>query len=127
MKRRDILDMLVWRDEPSHGRLNRIAFLKRAWTLDEMPSLDPSYWTATQDIATHIAFRHGGDSYLHTAGLDLLSGPDEVFLRYVVATVHPLVACDEASSDGLDGERVIAEDLPGLDSRAIKKSNTRDR
>ena len=53
--RRDIIDMLLLRDAPYHGRLEYMDFLKRVWPLDEMPSEDRRFTNATADIATHRA------------------------------------------------------------------------
>ena len=93
--RRDIVDMLVLRDAPFHGRLEDINFLKRVWSLDEMPSEDGRFSTATADIRTHMGFGDWDDSHLLLERLKLSSGPDDDFLRFLEAVVHPLVVPDE--------------------------------
>ena len=55
--RRDIIETLVLRDASFHGRLDVMDFLKRVWPLDEMPSEDHRFETATSDIRTHQALR----------------------------------------------------------------------
>ena len=112
--------MLVLRDEPFHGRLECMDFLKRVWTLDEMPSWDSRFGTATQDIATHMQFGDWSDSHLLTERLGLLSEPDDVFLQFVATTVHPIVITDEAEAAavvtainrhlGSDGYQLVVTD-----------------
>ena len=94
--RRDIVDMLVLRDAPFHGRLNLMDFLKRVWPLDEMPSEDHRYNSATGDIATHMGFGDWDESHLLLERLYLSRGPDDEFLRFLEEVVHPLVVPDQA-------------------------------
>ncbi|MCY4115221.1 MAG: hypothetical protein OXG33_14995 [Chloroflexi bacterium] len=96
--RRDIVDMLVLRDASFHGRLDYMDFLKRVWPLDEMPSEDSRFRTATTDIATHMGFRDWDDSHLLLERLNLTGGPDDDFLRFLEAVVHPLVVPDETEA-----------------------------
>ena len=96
--RRGIVDMLVLRDVPFHGQLEYMSFLKRVWPLDEMPSEDGRYSTATADIRTHIGFRDWDDSHLLLERLKLSSGPDDDFVRFLEAVVHPLVVPDETEA-----------------------------
>ncbi|MCY4365918.1 MAG: hypothetical protein OXE17_06830 [Chloroflexi bacterium] len=93
--RRDIVDLILLRGVPFHGRLNCMDFLKRVWPLEEMPSEDHRFRTATGDIATHIGFRDWDDSHLLLERLKLARGPDEEFLRFIEEVVHPLVVPDE--------------------------------
>lgn len=93
--RRDIIDMLLLRDAPFHGRLDFMNFLKRVWPLDEMPSHDSRFRTATNDIGTHMSFGDWDDAYLLLERLNLAGGPDDQFMRFVEAVVHPLVVPDE--------------------------------
>lgn len=87
--------MLVLRDTPFHGRLDYLDFLKRVWPLDEMPSEDRRYQSATDDIATHVGFGDWDDSHLLLERLKLSNGPDADFLRFVEAVVHPQAVPDE--------------------------------
>ena len=96
--RRDIVEMLVLRDDPFHGRLDAMDFLGRVWPLDEMPSRDGRFKTATRDIATHLHFGDWDDSFLLLDRLDLAHGADEEFLRFAEAVVHPLVVPDETEA-----------------------------
>ena len=92
--------MLVLRDVPYHGRLEYMDFLKRVWPLDEMRSEDRRFTTATADIGTHMGFGDWNDSHLLLERLKLSSGPDDDFLRFLEALVHPLVVPDE--TEGLE-------------------------
>ena len=96
--RRDIVDMLVLRDVPFHGRLDYLDFLKRVWPLDEMPSEDSRFGTATGDIATHMGFGDWDDSHLLLERLYLARGPDDEFRKFLEAVVHPLVVPDETEA-----------------------------
>ncbi len=90
--------MLVLRDEPFYGRLDFMDFLKRVWPLDEMPSQDHRFKTATSDIATHMRFGDWDDSHLLLERLNLAGGSDDDFLRFIEALVHPLVVTDETEA-----------------------------
>ena len=96
--RRDIVDMLALRDTPFHGRLDYMDFLKRVWPLDEMPSEDRRFNTATADIATHMSFADWDNSHLLLERLCLARGPDDEFLRFLEAVVHPLAVPDESEA-----------------------------
>ena len=96
--RRDIVDTLVLREAPFYGRLDCMDFLKRVWPLDEMPSEDHRFRTATGDIATHVGFGDWDDSHLLLERLKLARGPDDDFLRFIEEVVHPLIVPDEAEA-----------------------------
>ncbi len=97
--------MLVLRDAPFHGHLDYMDFLKRVWPLDEMPSEDHRFQTATLDIATHMRFGDWDDTHLLLERLKLAGGADDHFLRFIEAVVHSLVTTDEA--EALDLVHVI--------------------
>ena len=82
--------MLVLREVPFHGCLDCIDFLKRVWPLDEMPSEDHRFRTATHDIATHMGFGDWDYSHLLLERLKLAGGPDDDFLRFIETAVHPV-------------------------------------
>ena len=93
--------MLVLRDASFHGRLDVMNFLKRVWPLDEMPSEDHRFETATFDIRTHLRFEDWDDSYLLLERLNLARGADDQFLQFIEAVVHPLVVSDETEARSL--------------------------
>lgn len=96
--RRDIVDMLVLRDTSFHGRLDCLDFLKRVWPLDEMPSQDSRFQTATADIATHVHFGDWDDAHLLLERLNLARDADARFMRFIEMVVHPLVVPDETEA-----------------------------
>ena len=96
--RRDIVDMLLMRDTPFHGRLDVVDFLKRVWSLDEMPSRDRRFRTASGDIEQHMSWGDWDESYLLTVRLGLLEEADEIFLRFVENVVHPMARADESEA-----------------------------
>ena len=75
-----------------------LAFLKRVWPLDEMPSEDRRFNSATADIATHMRFGDWDVAHLLMERLHLAQGPDDEFLRFLEAVVHPLVVPDESEA-----------------------------
>ena len=91
--RRDIVDMLVLRDAPFHGRLGYMDFLKRVWPLDEMPSEDRRFSTATADIGTHMGFGDWDNSHLLLERLKLSNGPDDHFLRFLNQSQGGMCIC----------------------------------
>ena len=99
--RRDIVDMLVLRDTSFHGRLDCLDFLKRVWPLDEMPSQDSRFKTATADIATHVRFGDWDDAHLLLERLSLARDADDRFMRFIEMVVHPLVVPDETEAVSL--------------------------
>lgn len=99
--RRDIVDMLILRDTPFHGRLDCLDFLKRVWPLEEMPSQDFRFRTATADIATHLRFGDWDDAHLLLERLSLARDSDERFMRFIEMVAHPLVVPDEAAAFSL--------------------------
>ena len=96
--RRDIVDKIILREVPFHGRLDYMDFLKRVWPLDEMPSEDYRFRTATGDIATHMGFGDWDHSHLLLERLKLARGPDADFLRFLEEVVHPLAVPDDTEA-----------------------------
>lgn len=69
-----------------------IDFLRRVWPLDEMPSTDPRFKTAAQDVWQHVVNNDDWDQqYLYMNYLQLRDGPDDELLRLMEAIVHPEV------------------------------------
>lgn len=98
--RRNLLDeILIIGEEAGKyfwGKLDFIEFLKRIWPLDNMPSLDPRFKTATEDIHQHmIRNTDWSDHYLFEEYLGLSKSSDEQFLRFLEQLVHPIVRTPE--------------------------------
>jgi hypothetical protein len=93
--RRDIVDLLLLRSEPFHGRLGLVDFLRRVWNLSSLPSADSRFENAEGDIWQHmVSFRDWDYSYLLYDYLDILRSPDELFGKFLETCLHPLVVPD---------------------------------
>ncbi|WP_245841644.1 abortive infection family protein [Sphingomonas lenta] len=86
------IDQVAW-----CGTLDDVDFLARLYSLDALPSYDSRYKDAAGDIYQHRVnnFDWGEDWVYDDARFGLSSGPDEVFLRFLCETVHPVVRPDK--------------------------------
>jgi hypothetical protein len=94
--RRDIFDYVRTDAAPWWGRLDEVAFLSRLYELEELPSTDARFATASGDIRQH---RFNNDDWeddwvFHDSRFRLASGPDEVLLGFLAQMVHPVVQSD---------------------------------
>ena len=96
LTRTDIVDsLLLDKEQPFHGRLDMISFLKRVWPLDSMPSEDSRFETAEGDIWQHTVNNNDyEESELLYKRLRINDIPDEQFARFLEACVNPLVTRD---------------------------------
>lgn len=102
LTRRDIIDSLLLKDYPFHGRLDLIAFLKRVWDLSSMPSTDGRFKTAEGDIWQHMINNYNwNDAYLLLEYLELLSCDDKTFCRFLEECLHPVVRSNEEQTKEL--------------------------
>lgn len=94
--RRNIIDYMLLREYPFHGRLDLISFLKRIWDLSSMPSTDPRFKHAEGDIWQHMVRNYDWEyDYLLFTYLDLLRCNNETFLKFLETCLHPVVLSDE--------------------------------
>ena len=94
--RRNILDYLLIRRYPFHGRLDIIDFLNRIWNLSQMPSTDSRYKNAEGDIWQHVINNSDYDyGYLLYKYFKLLDCDDDTFLKFIETCLHPVVLFDE--------------------------------
>ena len=95
LTRTDIIDTLLLDKEHFTGKLDTVAFLKRVWPLESMPSEDSRFENAEGDIWQHTVNNYDyDDSHLLYTRLRITSIPDEQFARFLEACVNPLVARD---------------------------------
>ncbi len=75
------------------GALDELAFLAPLYDLQRLPSTDFRFKMASEDIRQHrVRNDDGGNGWVFgDERFNLLHGPDEGFLRFVVRTVHPTV------------------------------------
>ncbi|MGB2769621.1 MAG: TIR domain-containing protein [Candidatus Zixiibacteriota bacterium] len=96
LTRRSIIDYLLLREHPFHGKLDILDFLKRIWDLSSMPSTDSRFQDAEGDIWQHMVRNNDWeDDYLLYTYLDLLKCNDETFLKFLETCLHPVVLRDE--------------------------------
>ncbi len=86
------IDNVAW-----SGKLDEIDFLARIYDLQALPSNDSRYNDAAGDIYQHRVnnFDWGDDWIYDDARFGLLSGSNEVFLRFLCEAVHPVVRPDK--------------------------------
>lgn len=80
------------------GRLDEVDFLNRLFDLGSLPSYDSRHKDMGGDIWRHRVMNpeDWSDDWVFSDGrLNLLHGPDEVFLRFLCETVHPVVRPDD--------------------------------
>ena len=103
--RRDIVDGLLLREKPFHGRMGLIDFLKRVWDLGAMPSTDARFDTLEEDVQMHtVTFSDWDDGFLLYDRLSIVDCPDEVFGNFVSTVLHPLAQQDRAEASKLADE-----------------------
>ena len=86
------LDNVFW-----SGKLDDVAFLARIYELQALPSFDTRYQDAAGDIYQHRInnLDWPDDWVFDDSRFQLCDGPDEVFLRFLCETVHPVVRPDK--------------------------------
>ena len=98
--RRSVFDALQIGTWQWYGRLDEVSFLSRLFDLEALPSRDSRHKDMGGDIWQHRIMNpeDWSDDWVFSDGrLDLLHGPDEVFLRFLCETVHPIVRPDDDS------------------------------
>jgi hypothetical protein len=103
--KRDILNLLkdgFYIDEgffvkehysPYHGLINEIDFLKRLYDLESMPSADPRFSNAEDDIWQHTINNYDYEYcwVFEDDRFQLKNGDDEIYLRFLCEIFHPAV------------------------------------
>lgn len=91
--RRNILDGFLITRIPWHGNLDQPSFLSRLYDLSRLPSYDPRYTTAGEDIHKHTVMNNDWpDEWVFTdARFNILHSTDAEFLDFLCMTIHPAV------------------------------------
>jgi hypothetical protein len=91
--RRNISDALVLNRVNWSGRLEEQQFLARLYDLSKMPSMDPRYDNASEDIWKHRVMNDdwNNDWLFYDSRFSLINAPDEGFLRFLCEMLHPVV------------------------------------
>jgi hypothetical protein len=103
LTRRDIIDALVAEKVNWSGRLEEPEFLARIFNLQDMPSFDGRFKDAAGDIRQHRVnnFDWEDDWVFYDSRFNLLTGDDEVFLRFLAEILHPVVRSDPTETERL--------------------------
>lgn len=102
--RRNIFDAISAMGLSWAGRLQEDEFLARIYDLEKMPSEDHRYKTALADIRQHRVRNddwNGPGWIFDDARFDLHWCEDELFLRFLAETIHPVVRADPGEVDSL--------------------------
>lgn len=91
--RRDIVDMIFLEGINLYGRLEETDFLSRIWVLEELPSTDGRFKNAMGDIWQHTVNNDDWDKnwVFYDSRFNLMRGDDEIFLRFLCESIHPVV------------------------------------
>ena len=103
LTRRDIIDSIVAEKINWCGRLEESEFLSRLFDLQSLPSTDGRFDDAAGDIWQHRVnnFDWDDDWVFYDSRFNLMNGDDEVFLRFLCETLHPVVRSDVTESERL--------------------------
>lgn len=103
LTRRDIIDALTIEQVQWHGRLDEVGFLSRLYDLQSLPSYDSRFENAQGDIWKHriINFDWEDDWVFSDERFSLMHGDDDVFLRFLCETIHPIVRTDPTEVERL--------------------------
>lgn len=97
--RQNIFDIFIISQITWQGSLDDVSFLERLFNLSEIPSSDPRHKDAAGDISRHRIMNPGDwdDNWIfRDQRFDLLNCEDDIFLKFLCVTIHPVVR------DGLD-------------------------
>lgn len=99
--RNDIIDAIIAEQIDWSGRLEEPQFLSRLFDLSSLPSRDSRFPDAGGDIWQHRVNNYDwdGDWVFHDSRFNLMNCDDEVFLRFLCETIHPVVRPDVAEAE----------------------------
>ena len=101
LTRRDIIDAIRAEGIKWNGRLEEPDFLARLFDLASLPSGDSRHRNAAGDIMQHrlLNLDWEDDWVFHDPRFNILRGDDEVFLRFLCETIHPVVRQDRTEAE----------------------------
>lgn len=94
--RKNIIDALLLRDEPYHGRMDAVSFLGRIWDLTKMRATDRREPNLEADLRRHISWGDYDDTEVLYGKLNIGRCPDDQFGKFLSESIHPLVRPDAA-------------------------------
>ncbi|QDR81320.1 AAA family ATPase [Sporomusa termitida] len=88
--RQNIIDILTKQSVPFYGESELIDFLTRIWDLKTMPSTDPRFRNAEEDIVQHMISNYDwSEKELLWNYLKLSDCDDQIFIDFLELTIHP--------------------------------------
>jgi len=101
--RKDLFDSIVIEKVDWSGSLEEAEFLARVYNLQEIKSTDQRFNDAAGDIWQHRFNNWDWEDHwiFHDARFQLMNGDDEILLRFLAETVHPIVRSDVTESKKL--------------------------
>src|SRR5215831_875874 len=100
MTKSDLVSFMLQREQPFHGNLDIVSFLRRIWDLSLMKSTDARHSSAAGDIHQHmISFNDWDYSFLLYDYMKILDCDEEKFLLFLETCLHPLVISDDKQID----------------------------
>ncbi len=102
--RRDIVDAIQVEGINWSGRMDETSFLARLYDLTTLPSTDIRFTNAEGDIWQHRVNNPDdwNDNWVfYDSRFNLKNGDDEIFLRFLCETIHPVVRPDVTDADRL--------------------------
>jgi hypothetical protein len=101
--RRDIFDSIYLEKINLYGRLEEVEFLSRIWDLDAMASTDNRFKNASGDIWQHTVNNDDWDPdwVVTDSRFNLMRCDDQIFLRFLCESIHPVVRSDVTESERL--------------------------
>ncbi|AFU99833.2 abortive infection family protein [Simiduia agarivorans] len=101
--RRDLFDAIIIERIDWAGSLEEPEFLARLYNLQEIESTDQRFPDAAGDIWQHRVRNYDWDEYwvFNDSRFQLMNGDDEILLRFLAETVHPIVRSDATESQRL--------------------------
>lgn len=102
LTRRDIFDAIQVEQVAWWGRLDDVQFLSRIYDLESLPSTDSRFSSAHGDIWQH-RFNNDDweDDWVFSDNRFDLRGDDEILLRFLCETIHPVVRQDVTEAERL--------------------------
>ena len=94
--RRDIVDAIIVEKINWSGRLEESEFLSRLYDLQSLPSGDRRFSDAAGDIWQHRVNNYDweDDWVFYDRRFSLMTGDDDILLRFLCETIHPVVRPD---------------------------------
>lgn len=101
--RKDLFDAIVIEEINWSGSLEESEFLARVYNLQEIRSTDQRFPDAAGDIWQHRVNNYDWEDHwiFHDSRFQLMNGDDEILLRFLAETVHPIVRSDVTESQRL--------------------------